>query len=413
MKKKNDKTTKRYLCGDTSGGIILLHLDYDADRTSSPMKLSLEYLGQTTIPHCMSYIDNYVVFIGSMHGDSQLIRMHQDRQEESFLTKLAQYDNLGPIKAMSIVDLEKQGQGQLITASGVGRCGTLRIIRNGVGIQEFASIDLPGIKGLWALNCNPTLSSKHDTLLLSFVGSTLYLRLDEEEVSEIPSIQGFEADEQTLYAGNLGNEFLIQITDSRVTLVEGNHRKSEWIAPDGKSIALCSVNQDQILLAIRSELIYLKVENGKIVEVKKREMENEIACIDVSPLVDGQTSTFCAIGLWNDISVSLLSFPELELIDKSPLAGDIIPRSLLISSFADQPYLFVSIGDGTLFYYEIDESDGKIKLGATKRVQLGTQPTSLSKFKTTNGSVSFTKNLNQKLYFTFRAPSLLVLIDQL
>ena len=363
------------------------------------MKLSLEYLGQTTIPHCMSYIDNYVVFIGSMHGDSQLIRMHQDRQEESFLTKLAQYDNLGPIKAMSIVDLEKQGQGQLITASGVGRCGTLRIIRNGVGIQEFASIDLPGIKGLWALNCNPTLSSKHDTLLLSFVGSTLYLRLDEEEVSEIPSIQGFEADEQTLYAGNLGNEFLIQITDSRVTLVEGNHRKSEWIAPDGKSIALCSVNQNQILLAIRSELIYLQVENGKIVEVKKREMENEIACIDVSPLVDGQTSSFCAIGLWNDISVSLLSFPELELIDKSPLAGDIIPRSLLISSFADQPYLFVSIGDGTLFYYEIDESDGKIKLGATKRVQLGTQPTSLSKFKTTNGSVSFTKKSNSKMTF--------------
>ena len=356
------------------------------------MKLSLEYLGHTTIPHCMSYIDNYVVFIGSIHGDSQLIRMHQDRQEESFLTKLAQYDNLGPIKAMSIVDLEKQGQGQLITASGVGRCGTLRIIRNGVGIQEFASIDLPGIKGLWALNCNPTLSSKHDTLLLSFVGSTLYLRLDAEEVSEIPAIQGFEADEQTLYAGNLGSEFLIQITDSRVTLVEGNNRKSEWIAPDGKSIALCSVNQNQILLAIRSELIYLQVENGKIVEVKKREMENEIACIDTSPLVDGQKSSFCAIGLWNDISVSLLSFPELELIDKSPLAGDIIPRSLLISSFADQPYLFVSIGDGTLFYYEIDESDGKIKLGATKRVQLGTQPTALSKFKTTNGSVRDTKH---------------------
>ena len=77
---------------------------------------------------------------------------------------------------MTIVDLEKQGQGQLITASGVGRSGSLRIIRNGVGIHEYASIDLVGIKGLWALNCCPEMGTKHDTLILSFVGSTLYLR---------------------------------------------------------------------------------------------------------------------------------------------------------------------------------------------------------------------------------------------
>ena len=169
----------RYLCGDTSGGIMLLHLDYDERRTENKMKLTLEYLGHATIPNCLSYVDNYVVYIGSIHGDSELIRIQTDKtEEESYLTKLASYDNLGPIKSMSIVDLEKQGQGQLITATGVGRCGSLRIIRNGVGIQEYASIDLPGTKGLWALNCNPGSSKKHDTLLLAFVGQTLYLRFD-------------------------------------------------------------------------------------------------------------------------------------------------------------------------------------------------------------------------------------------
>ena len=118
------------------------------------------------------------------------------------MTKLAQYDNLGPIKDMTIVDLEKQGQGQLITASGVGSCGSLRIIRNGVGIHEYASIDLPGVKGLWSLSCLPS-STKHDTLLLSFVGQSLFLRLDGEEVSEIPEIAGFRSDEQTIYACNV------------------------------------------------------------------------------------------------------------------------------------------------------------------------------------------------------------------
>lgn len=37
---------------------------------------------------------------------------------------------------------------QLVTCSGAYKEGTLRIIRNGIGIHEHASIDLPGIKGL-------------------------------------------------------------------------------------------------------------------------------------------------------------------------------------------------------------------------------------------------------------------------
>jgi DNA damage-binding protein 1 len=49
--------------------------------------------------------------------------------------------------------------------------GSLRIIRNGIGIQEHASIDLPGIKGMWALRI--ATSSKFDnTLVLAFVGQT-------------------------------------------------------------------------------------------------------------------------------------------------------------------------------------------------------------------------------------------------
>ena len=41
--------------------------------------------------------------------------------------------------------------GQLVTCSGALKEGSLRIIRNGIGIHEHASIDLDGIMGLWAL----------------------------------------------------------------------------------------------------------------------------------------------------------------------------------------------------------------------------------------------------------------------
>lgn len=88
------------------------------------------------------------------------------------------------------------------------------------------------------------------------------------------------------------------------------------------------------------------------------------------------------------IQVSLLCLPSLGVMDKSPLLGDIIPRSLLITQFETVPYLFVSIGDGTLFYYQINGAPAAT-LGDKKKVQLGTQPTNLVKFTTVNGSVRY------------------------
>lgn len=40
---------------------------------------------------------------------------------------------------------------QVVTCSGGGRDGTLRVVRNGIGFTEQASVELPGLKGLWSL----------------------------------------------------------------------------------------------------------------------------------------------------------------------------------------------------------------------------------------------------------------------
>lgn len=94
--------------------------------------------------------------------------------------------------------------------------GTLRIIRNGIGIQEHASIDLSGIKGIWALqtsNINKNTLSQHDTLILSFVGQTTILTLSGEEVEET-EIQGFVSDQQTFCCANVKYNQIIQVINS-------------------------------------------------------------------------------------------------------------------------------------------------------------------------------------------------------
>jgi len=49
--------------------------------------------------------------------------------------------------------------------------GSLRIIRNGIGIQEHATIDLSGIKGIWSLKVGG--EPVHDNMLVvSCIGET-------------------------------------------------------------------------------------------------------------------------------------------------------------------------------------------------------------------------------------------------
>ncbi|KAG5127168.1 hypothetical protein JHK82_028003 [Glycine max] len=76
------------------------------------------------------------------------------------------YVNLGPIVDFCVVDLERQGQGQVVTCSGA---------YNGIGINEQASVELQGIKGMWSLRFST--DDPFDTFLVTvFLGIAQDLR---------------------------------------------------------------------------------------------------------------------------------------------------------------------------------------------------------------------------------------------
>lgn len=67
----------------------------------------------------------------------QLIKLNlQPDAKGSYVEVLEKYVNLGPIVDFCVVDLERQGQGQVVTCSGAYKDGSLRIVRNGIGINE-------------------------------------------------------------------------------------------------------------------------------------------------------------------------------------------------------------------------------------------------------------------------------------
>ena len=379
---KIDADGSRFLLGDMAGHLYMLLLERGADADGPKITdLKLELLGETTIPESMTYLDNGYVYVGSRLGDSQLIKLNSEMDENTreYVTVVDSFTNLGPIVDMVVVDLERQGQGQLVTCSGVFKEGSLRIIRNGIGIHELASVDLAGIKGMWPLRCGSG-GKADNTLVMSFVEQTRVLTLSGEEVEET-EIPGFLSDQQTFYTGNVSNSLIVQVTPSSVRLVSADSMQmvDEWKAPGDRVISVSGCNGAQIVCATGPILFYIEVKDDKLVQSGDTTLEHEVACIDITPLNDGDAkSDIVAIGLWTDITVRLHKIPTLEEITKEALGGEVIPRSILMCQFEGTNYLLCALGDGSLFYFVMTASG----LADRKKVTLGTQPTVLRKFKT-------------------------------
>lgn len=378
-----DTSGCRHVLGDIAGNLFMLLLETEEkiDGTLGVRDIKLELLGEVSVPECITYLDNGVFFIGSRLGDSQLIKLNKviNSESGSYITVMDSFVNLAPIVDMVIVDLEGQGQEQLISCSGSGKEGSLKIVRSGITIQEQATIDLSGIKGIWALNIRSN-SEFHDAIVLSFVGQSRILSLCGEDVEET-EISGILTDQQTMFCGNVSNSIILQVVPSAVQLVALKPREGviyEWRPPCGKSINVVAANTFQIVCALGCEVHYLEIIDDQIVEKMCCNMENEVSCLDINPLGETKEACFIALGLWNDMTVRILLVPTLEEVHKESIGGEIIPRSILFVKLEHTNYLFCGLGNGSLLYFIFNNNGGA--LSKMKKITLGTQPVILKNF---------------------------------
>ncbi|KAL4282364.1 hypothetical protein GQ457_03G000600 [Hibiscus cannabinus] len=378
-----DADGSRYLLGDHAGLLHLLVITHEKEKVTG---LKIELLGETSIASTISYLDNAVVFIGSSYGDSQVIKLNlQPDAKGSYVEVLDRHVNLGPIVDFCVVDLERQGQGQVVTCSGAYKDGSLRVVRNGIGINEQASVELQGIKGMWSLRSST--DDPFDTfLVVSFISETRILAMNLEDELEETEIEGFNSQVQTLFCHDAVYNQLVQVTSSSVRLVSSISREllNEWNAPSGYSINVATANATQVLLATGGgHLVYLEIGDGTLTKVKHAQLEYEISCLDINPIGENSNySHLAAVGMWTDISVRIFSLPELNLITKEQLGGEIIPRSVLLCSFEGSSYLLCALGDGHLLNFQVNMSSGE--LTDRKKVSLGTQPITLRTFSSKN-----------------------------
>lgn len=259
-----DTDGSRLLISDQSGGLHVVILT--SDLTSRIVETAhIEALGHTSCASSISYLDNGVVFIGSAFGDSQLIKLNPEKDAlGNYIEVLDTYDNLGPIMDMCVADLDRQGQGQAVTCSGCSKDGSLRIIRNGIGINENAAIELAGIKGMWSLRPS---STNHDKFLVqAFISETRVLAFEEDEDGDSQLAEGEIVGFQvgcTLFCGCVSGNMAMQATERGVVLIccDSLQAIDKWDPPAGLNITVASGNSSRVVLALGGgNLVHLEVD---------------------------------------------------------------------------------------------------------------------------------------------------------
>ena len=343
----------RYLLGDDLGNLHMLSVKIQSGQVVS---LDMDTLGSTNVlTSDLTFLEPALVFCGSKLGDSQLIQIHPEATaDQGYISVLEEYTNLGPIVDMDWIPTHNAS---VVTASGSSIAGTLRVVRNGIGMKEYAGVEIPGIQDMWSLRAS--YSDKEDSYLVqSFVGETRVLGVgsnsetsmdvenedgqeEEEEGATLEEVvlSGLDSTSSTLFVGNveLGN-VILQITETEIRLLEAATFQcvSTWtpevgdlIEDTSRTITVASANEaGQVVVALRGGLlVYLRVEEGNVLTVlHKKKMDKEVSCVDLNPFADSgigggmevdsdgrpkaSLSQLVAVGLWDDFTVRLLSLEE-------------------------------------------------------------------------------------------------------
>ncbi|RKP06326.1 mono-functional DNA-alkylating methyl methanesulfonate N-term-domain-containing protein [Thamnocephalis sphaerospora] len=375
-----------FLLGDHRGDFYMIDLTPSNDGVSA---IATQHLGKISIPTAIAYLDNRYVYIGSHLGDAQLVRLRSEPDENNSHVEVTNtYPNIAPISDLCTIDRGLQGQDCIVTCSGGYHHGSLRIIRSGVGLIEHAVMEMANITGIWSIRPSDQ-SAFVDTIVMAFIGETRVLRLDEDqEMAELDELGSLCFNMQTLYAGNMDGDLLVQVTPAGVHLLDlhSGTMVHGWTPANGQHITVACASQTQLVVALPGGLIfYLELQNRQLVEVATSDLKNDVACMHMSSVESAlpHTATMLAVGLWSENHLLIYRLPGLNLMTQEKLSQDITPRSVAIISLDGVLYVAAGMGDGQLIAF-VCNAETLALSGRTLHV-VGTQSVSLVPFTAMDG----------------------------
>ncbi|KAJ2686804.1 DNA damage-binding protein 1a [Coemansia spiralis] len=451
------RTLERLLLADDSGTLSLIVFEYD--RSGYVKNFVIERLGFTPMVSALSYMGNGWLYVGSHCGDNSVVRLHTEPHGEeaepcdiddvlayplgssgavaerpgTFIEVVESFPNLSPVVDLCMVgvggnDLAGGGTsgncGSIVACTGQRTTPALRLVRNGVGVENVADIGVSSVVNVWSLTAEISGSVADDSeeltrqvvIVLGLVGCTRVMGWTEpssgdsvelEELSVSDAGESWRFNEPTLVAGlTRDGQYVVQVTPSGVVMLQltstGWRRCAEW-KPSDRSVAIsaASICGNRIAVAIGGSLVaYLEVRGATIELVAQQQLSHAVSCIDVYAWNGDQKSAYVAVGLWVSNDVVLLALPSLAPA-LTINAGKGLSRSVLMCSLGGTPYVLVGGGDGRLQHYSMMLGD-HLEVSERKYVHLGSRPLALSRFSNHGEASVFAASDHSAVLFAHR-----------
>ncbi|XP_071082054.1 cleavage and polyadenylation specificity factor subunit 1-like [Haliotis cracherodii] len=153
---------------------------------------------------------------------------------------------------------------ELVTTSGYGKNGALSVLQRSIRPQVVTTFELPGCRDLWTVFSSvplvddeaekeegekeeepkPELKGGHAFLILSRADTSMVLKTGQE-IMELDH-SGFSTEAATVYAGNIGANYILQVCPKAIRLLEGVKQLQH--IPMDICITKCTVADPYVLI---------------------------------------------------------------------------------------------------------------------------------------------------------------------
>ncbi|CAE7225587.1 unnamed protein product [Rhizoctonia solani] len=382
---------KHLTIGDSLGRLYLLTMSMEPQFT-----MACILLGDISVPSTLSYLSNNVLYVGSLSGPSQLVRIldgtptgessvsrgkKKQLDEATCLEIIAEHnENIAPIWDASLVEIDGSGQPRIAIISGDESGGWLSVVHKGASFRELAILDgLGQLENIFPLK-RYFDAREHSYLVASTTTSTFILSLANSSVTLLPpsELSGISRSGSTILASNValqGVDTAIHVTSNTTVLLDliTGRGINSWKPPKGNITAAALDTSSSTLCVASSEgyLFSLNIQPAGFVKTNEVNFRNKPHS-QISSL--SMNARIAAVAFWGSNEIVLLSLPELKMLEHSTFKEPSAASAVYLTNFgASQTYLLAARLDGAVVVQAIT-SQGELMPDSRRVVPLGGGP---------------------------------------
>ncbi|CCO29178.1 DNA damage-binding protein 1 AltName: Full=Damage-specific DNA-binding protein 1 [Rhizoctonia solani AG-1 IB] len=378
---------KHILVGDSLGRLYLATVSMGPQFT-----MVCVLLGDISVPSTLSYLSNNILYVGSLSGPSQLVRIFDEIEstegsvsrgkkkqlddEDTHLEVVVELNkNIAPIMDATLIEIDGSGQPRIALISGDESGGWLSVVHKGASFRELAILDGCGsLENVFPLK-KYFDEQTHSYLVASTTTSTYILSLADSSVSLLPQgeLSGISRNETTILASNValqGVDAAIYVTPKKVVLVDliAGRAISSWKPPKGDNTAAALDTSSSTVCIATSEggLFSLNIQPAGEVSFKSKP-HSQVSSLAIS-------SGIVAVAFWGSNEILVLLLSELNKAAQSTIQEPSAASAVHLSNFGEsQMYLIAARLDGVVVAQAIT-SKGELVPNSRRTVPLGAGP---------------------------------------